>query len=242
MEASVKSNLQDEIQTIKELFWHLLEKKSNKTIGSYFTRNNNKLIHLSIAKSVGLNVPKTRICTERNQFLHFYKSNNREIITKPISNLLAYWEKDKIDGNSYAIYTNQIKEKIVKTIPTSFFPTILQQKIDKRIELRIFYLKGKFYSMAIFSQQNKKTNIDFRKYDIKNPNYNTPFKLPKKIENKLDKFMNLVQLNTGSIDMVYSTDGKYYFLEVNPVGQFGVVSYSCNYNLEKIIATELICN
>ena len=51
--------------------------------------------------------------------------------------------------------------------------------------------------------------------------------------------MKLADLDTGSIDMMYSTDGEYYFLEVNPVGQFGMVSYPCNYYIEKEIATIL---
>jgi D-alanine-D-alanine ligase-like ATP-grasp enzyme len=52
--------------------------------------------------------------------------------------------------------------------------------------------------------------------------------------------MRLTNLDCGSIDLIYSTDEKYYFLEVNPVGQFGMVSYPCNYQLEKKIAIELI--
>jgi hypothetical protein len=34
--------------------------------------------------------------------------------------------------------------------------------------------------------------------------------------------------------------GEYVFLEVNPIGQFGMVSAPCNYNLEKKIAQYLI--
>jgi glutathione synthase/RimK-type ligase-like ATP-grasp enzyme len=46
-------------------------------------------------------------------------------------------------------------------------------------------------------------------------------------------------LDTGSIDIVRTTDGRYVFLEVNPVGQFGMVSVPCNYNLELKVAKYL---
>ena len=46
-------------------------------------------------------------------------------------------------------------------------------------------------------------------------------------------------LKSGSIDMIYSTDNIYYFLEVNPVGQFYQVSFPANYYLEKEIAKTL---
>jgi hypothetical protein len=35
-------------------------------------------------------------------------------------------------------------------------------------------------------------------------------------------------------------DGREVFLEVNPVGQFGMVSAPCNYHLEKKVAELLI--
>jgi D-alanine-D-alanine ligase-like ATP-grasp enzyme len=94
--------------------------------------------------------------------------------------------------------------------------------------------------MAIFSQMDDKTNTDFRKYNIKKPNRNIPFQLPKSIEKKLWQFMQELELNTGSIDIVVDKSNNYYFLEVNPIGQFGMVSFPCNYLLEKKVAEHLI--
>ena len=51
--------------------------------------------------------------------------------------------------------------------------------------------------------------------------------------------MKLLNLNSGSLDLIRAADGKYVFLEINPVGQFGMVSYPCNYNIEKEIAIAL---
>ena len=52
--------------------------------------------------------------------------------------------------------------------------------------------------------------------------------------------MRLADLETGSLDLIYSKTGQYYFLEVNPGGQFSMVSIPCNYNLEKKVAEYLI--
>ncbi|MPT35513.1 MAG: hypothetical protein E2604_10600 [Flavobacterium sp.] len=56
---------------------------------------------------------------------------------------------------------------------------------------------------------------------------------------KLKKLMKVLKLNSGSIDMLVSSNNEYVFLEVNPIGQFGQVSKPCNYYLEKQIAKEL---
>ena len=51
--------------------------------------------------------------------------------------------------------------------------------------------------------------------------------------------MHDLELNTGSIDLVLGQDGKYYFLEVNPCGQYRMTSDPCNYYLDKLIAKTL---
>ena len=51
--------------------------------------------------------------------------------------------------------------------------------------------------------------------------------------------MNLLNYKTGSIDMLLDSAGNYYFLEINRIGQFGMVSIPCNYNIEKKIANTL---
>ena len=48
--------------------------------------------------------------------------------------------------------------------------------------------------------------------------------------------MDQLNLDSGSIDIIYSTNKEYVFLEVNPIGQFGMVSSPCNYYIEKRIA------
>jgi len=39
---------------------------------------------------------------------------------------------------------------------------------------------------------------------------------------------------------LFTKENKCYFLEINPVGQFGFVSQNANHNIEQIIAKKLI--
>ncbi|MFM2393606.1 MAG: grasp-with-spasm system ATP-grasp peptide maturase [Bacteroidota bacterium] len=48
--------------------------------------------------------------------------------------------------------------------------------------------------------------------------------------------MSYFKLDSGSIDFVLTKEGDFGFLEINPVGQFGMVSFPCNFHLEKKIA------
>ncbi|MNY66445.1 hypothetical protein D3C86_2038720 [compost metagenome] len=50
--------------------------------------------------------------------------------------------------------------------------------------------------------------------------------------------MQALDLNSGSLDFIKSGD-KFYFLEINAIGQFLGMSNACNYGLEREIATYL---
>lgn len=94
--------------------------------------------------------------------------------------------------------------------------------------------------MAIFSQNDKQTRIDFRHYNTNIPNRNIPFNLPSEYSNKLRRIAKKLNLFSGSFDILVNPLDEYYFLEINPVGQFGMVSYPCNYYLDREIAIYII--
>ncbi len=207
--------------------------KTKKSINNAQGGTINKLHALSKASEAGLEVPRTLITSKKAELIEFYKAN-KEIITKPIH------ESPIINSlPRFSIYTDTVTKDVIDKLSDNFFMSLFQTKLNKKFELRIFYLHGMFYSMAIFSQSDDQTSVDFRRYKGSKPNRNTLFSLPKDIEYKLNEFMKKVDLNCGSIDMVVTKDMEYVFLEVNPVGQFNMVSNPCNYNIEKEIANYL---
>jgi len=195
----------------------------------------NKCIVLDVARTIGLNVPDFIITTNKNDVERF-KNDNKQIITKAINNTFYFFS----GVHTYITYSVRITEEILKSLPNIFLASFFQIEIPKSFEIRTFYVKGFFYSMAIFSQKDNQTKVDFRRYNHDRPNRTVPFKLPYDIEIKLDLLMKELKLESGSIDIIYGNDRKFYFLEVNPIGQFGMVSYPCNYHLEKKMAVLLI--
>lgn len=209
---------------LKEYIYFLLSKK--KSLNLYTRSEVNKLIVVDLASEYGIEVPKSFILDSFDNLLKI----KRKLITKTISgNPTVFYE------NSLGVlYTTEVS--LHESTTDSFSPSLFQEFIEKKYELRIFYLDGNFYSMAIFSQEDDQTKIDFRKYNMIKPNRNVPFLLPKNIKEKLKKLMKRINLNCGSIDMIYSKQNQFVFLEVNPIGQFGMVSFPCNYKLEQKVA------
>jgi ATP-GRASP peptide maturase of grasp-with-spasm system len=211
---------------------YLLDKKSK--INYINDGDINKLIQLDVALKCKLNIPDTLLTKNRKSCQDFIEKHNN-VITKSIQAPFGHSDNKK----SYSLMTNIFALSDLEKSPKTFFITKFQKQIKKIFELRIFYLAGSFYSMAIFSQNDDKTTVDFRNYNYERPNRRVPYSLPINIEAKLKKLMKLLNLNSGSIDMIVDVNHEFYFLEVNPVGQFGMVSYPCNYNLEEKIANIL---
>ena len=51
--------------------------------------------------------------------------------------------------------------------------------------------------------------------------------------------MDKLKLVFGGIDLIISNN-KYYFIEVNPTGEWGWLSSGCNIPIEKAIVEELL--
>ncbi len=221
-------------ELIRFLTSNLKCQKEVKTIGFYSLKDK-KLDQLYKAQKCKLKVPKTLITTSKQELLNFFHKSNIGIITKGISSSPSFSFRNlSLEG-----YTEEVSEQFINNLSKSFFPSFFQENIKKQYELRIFFLKKSFYAMAIFSQDNEQTKIDLRKYDDLKPNKTVPYILPEIVKKKLSQLMEDLELDTGSIDMIVDDNDEFYFLEVNPNGQFGMVSTPCNYYIEKDIAEVL---
>lgn len=220
--------IREEMSSLHEFLIFMLEQKHH--LGNFFVGNANKLKSFVCALNSGLKIPNSMVSSKLEVLKKF--TNNIKTIAKPIEEGYYYGEED------YSFFTkNKLFDKSVfeEKIDNSLFPSCLQEYIDKKIELRIFFLNGKCYSMAIFSQSDEKTRIDFRNYNEEKPNRMVPYNLPEGIENNIASFMLKMELRTGSIDMVLTKENEYVFLEVNPVGQYGFVARHCNYPIDSLV-------
>lgn len=230
--------LSNEYFAVSDFMENLLESKTAHRIGKRSFNLINKLNLLQKASELQLDVPDTLITTSKADLLEFYiKNKTRGIITKDAHHPLTInFSKTELG----VFYTSEVLLSHITCLPESFFLTKFQEKLDKDFEIRTFFLNDKTYSVAIFSQSDSKTKLDFRRYNFTKPNRTPPYNLPDIVKLKLLRLMKNIGLNSGSIDIVYTKDERFVFLEVNPIGQFYQVSYPGNYNIEKVIADYLI--
>jgi ATP-GRASP peptide maturase of grasp-with-spasm system len=195
----------------------------------------NKLLVLERAAAAGLDIPATLVTTHRTELQRFAAAHG-QLITKAVSEARSFY----LDGRYHVMHTVPVGPADIAALPATFPASLFQEQLPKKYELRVFYLAGECYTMAIFSQNDPQTRVDFRNYNFARPNRNVPYRLPDETAAAIDALMRDLGMETGSLDLVKTADGRMVFLEVNPNGQFTMVSKPCNYNLERKIAETMI--
>jgi ATP-GRASP peptide maturase of grasp-with-spasm system len=227
-------HLRQEMRAISRFIYDDLS--SARWLSSPDDNSINKLLVLKGAAECGIDTPDTIVSNHRSTLLSFAAKYPR-VITKAISGMFTYRRGDSEMGAYTAIVDTNILARYQNDL---LFPVLLQECLNKQYEIRAFYLDRRFYSMAIFSQSDEQTSVDFRRYQYRRPNRTVPYQIQDALEFKLTTLMDRLGLETGSLDLVKTVDGRTVFLEVNPVGQFGMVSHPCNYHLERAVASALV--
>lgn len=168
------------------------------TSPSILRKVENKIFQLKVTTELNFLLPYSLISNDKN-LVNILQS---KIIAKPIST-------GKLTKES-AVHTSVVAEK-VKNIELS--PTYFQEYLEKDYELRITVVKEKFYCVKIVAEDK----IDWRILEAKN--HYELIETPEIVKNQCLKFLKACNLEFGAFDYIV-LNGKYYFLECNPNGQW----------------------
>ena len=165
-----------------------------------------KIIQLSYAKKLGLEIPETMITNDPYKAKKFIKNNQKGVIFKRTG-------ASKGIGSETRLVTNQIIENL-DSIQNS--PTIFQNYIDAKFDLRVICIGDELIPFSIDSQSGT-SPVDSR---LDNTVKFEKHKLPEEIDNRLRQLIDQLNLKFAAIDMRVGKNGIYYFLEINTAGQF----------------------
>ena len=103
----------------------------------------------------------------------------------------------------------------------SIYPTYFQNEINKIADIRITVVGNDIFPVQI-TFDNSKTP-DWRRMECEVA-YNE-FDLPDELKEKCIRLVSELGLNFGAIDMARTTDGDYYFFEINPTGEWAWIEH-----------------
>lgn len=169
-------------------------------------RATRKLVQLDMAVRAGLAVPETLVTNDPDQARDFITSRPGAVIYKRTGTQRGEFSETRV-------VTDRDLRRLasIRSSPTTF-----QDYIDPQADVRIVWIAGTEMTVTIDSpaglgrvDSRLDTTVEF-----------APHRLPASVSAALSTLMADLGLIFGVVDMRVGLNGEYYFLEVNPQGQF----------------------
>ena len=182
-----------------------------------------KPYQLFLANKLGFKIPKTIISNE-------VKNLGKEFLAiKSIDTAIVN------NGNEEGfVYTEIYKQNEIEFNKYNS-PFFNQEGILPKIDIRVTVIENHVIAAKI--QGENKIDEDWRRY--KNELKYTIFPLPIEIEKLCVEYVKQLDLKFGAIDLILSDD-KYYFIEINPTGEWSWLQQTTDYKYDAVIVNSLI--
>ncbi len=178
---------------------------------------NHKPWQLRIAKSLGLNPPRTIITNDPEAARKFAADIAGPVITKslgaPVDTVVV--DPDEFDDS------------------IRLCAHIFQEWIDKAHEVRLTVVGSRFFAVEIHAGSDA-ARVDWRT-DYKSLTYR-PTNVPERVRRLVREFMHHFGLVFGAFDFIVTPQGDFRFLEVNPNGQWSWIEQETGVPIARSIA------
>ncbi|MBO0330086.1 ATP-grasp domain-containing protein [[Muricauda] lutisoli] len=191
----------------------------------------NKTLQLKKAKELGFLIPPTLITNDKSSIKKFYLMHGQNIIVKPIGYSLINYS----DSPGY-IFTNEVNSQIIKTIDQYYInPCIFQKNIQKDYEIRVTVVGSELFAAKCDSQKNDETKTDWRRGKL----LFKEVEIPSQISNLCVSLVKKLELGFGAIDLIKTENDEYYFLEINPNGQWAWIEMQTKQPISEALIKQL---
>lgn len=186
-------------------------------------QSENKLYQLKIAKECGMAVPETYI----GNVLPNNIIPEKIYIVKSLDTALFY-----NNGKEMFTYSTMISGQELLEADLKLAPIILQEYLESKTDLRVTVVGDQIFPVAIM-KHGKSITGDWRKTSKDDLEY-IPIELPWGVTSQIIALMKKLNLTFGGIDLAL-VGGTYYFIEVNPTGEWGWLASVVNLPIDKAI-------
>ncbi len=177
-------------------------------------RAEHKLYQARIASKVGLTMPRTLVTNDPDEVLGFFDACSGRMVAKCL--YMGFIDSKKAPA---MIFTSNVSREDLDDVESvRFTPTIFQEYVDKEFDLRVTIVGEKVFTARIDAATPPGTP-DWRACGPEELCH-SPYSLPASIERACIDLVHLLELDFGAIDLAVDKEGNFFFLEINPNGQW----------------------
>jgi hypothetical protein len=189
-----------------------------------------KPFQLYLAKKIGFDVPDT-VITNCITDARSVVGKTSEMVMKTLDPVLL-----RVGDRDAFIYTNLIASAELLEADISTSPAVFQEALTPKTDIRVTVIRQSVFAVEI-TQDGRGVEGDWRLQ--KNSVQYTPIHLPPEIHEKCVRLLRELGLEFGAIDLAHSRS-KYYFLEINPTGEWAWLIDQANLEIDRRIAEVLL--
>lgn len=176
-------------------------------------RMENKLLQLRLAAAAGFLTPDTLATNDTHAIQQFFHKHSGRIVAKALySPLIEEQEKD------YFVFTTKVSNASFSDSKSfSYCPAIFQNDLSPKTDYRVTVV-GETVMPVRIQITPPNDEVDWRR--IKDTVRFAECTLPDDLQSLCCHYVRAAGLHFGAIDLVES-HGRFYFLEINPNGEWG---------------------
>lgn len=197
----------------------------NNPVATY--KAENKMLQLQEATQSGLKIPRTYVGNQLPPII----ADDKIYIVKALDTPVFFDGKQEMFTYSTVISGKQLRKVELKEAPV-----IIQDCLRPKVDLRVTVV-GDYIFPAEINYNGMGIDGDWRKKNKDGLTY-SPVHLPADIETGIHELMDKLGLVFGGVDLALCGD-DYYFIEVNPTGEWGWLVGNAGFQIHKAIADAL---
>ncbi|MER7477480.1 ATP-grasp ribosomal peptide maturase [Streptomyces sp. NPDC126510] len=199
---------------------------------TFMARAEYKPVQLDAARACGLRIPPTLITNEPDAVREFAAEVPGPLICKPVASPVLIE-----DGQLKAVYTRRLTpDDLADLRGIETTAHLFQAWIEKSHEVRLTVVGSRMFATEVHAGSDA-AHEDWRA-DYGSLTYATTT-VPADVEAGMRLLMDRLHLTYGAADFVVDPDGRWWFLEVNPCGQWDWIAGATGQPIAAAIADEL---
>lgn len=194
-----------------------------------------KLFQLAEARLSGLRIPETVVSNDPREIRAAFKRFDGRMVAKAVRS--GYVEEGQ---RHRAVYTSQVLDEHLRKLASARWSSaIYQPMLEKACDVRATVVGSRLFVAEIDSQSDPAALVDWRRTARPDLPHRRA-SLPNAVRRSVLRLTRRLGLAFAAVDFVRTPTGEYFFLELNPSGQWLWLEDKLGFDISGAVADWLV--
>jgi hypothetical protein len=196
-----------------------------------------KIWQLRVADDLGFQIPPYLLTSSPAEALDFLGAHDRRVVAKSLAQPFVVYPTRNEVAVMYTRRIDDINDEDLSYIRNG--PTFLQVYVDKVVDVRVTIVGTEVLAVEIDSAGVADAMVDFRSVEAFDLEHRV-VRLPDALRRACALLVAELGLAFGAVDLVRDSAGTYYFLEINPNGQWLWLEWATGLPIREALCNRLV--